>query len=283
MKPRKTGVLRQWLRLSAGVSRAVFADPAGYNQPNFRRLGLQAVFAFLVAIALGHSGPYGTFTAMDLIPRLGFWIVAIMGPWAVWQVLFHFTRSRLSEDVPWLVLTAGLMAPFVLIGSGIMLAFTLMIFEGHLDGFLAAWPAGIATWSLFSFGLLLPLQWIGTELARDLRRSGGARVADFLMHKLPATLRSGELIAIKSEDHYLRVFTTKGDGLIHMSLSDALIALDGYPGVQTHRSWWVSLDNPEKLNPADNWETIAAFEKVDVPVSRRRKASVKGQIFSIEE
>ena len=48
------------------------------------------------------------------------------------------------------------------------------------------------------------------------------------------------LLAIKSEDHYLRIYTSIGEELILMRLSDAVESLAGADGMQTHRSWWVA-------------------------------------------
>jgi DNA-binding LytR/AlgR family response regulator len=45
-------------------------------------------------------------------------------------------------------------------------------------------------------------------------------------------------LALASEDHYLRVYTARGDTLVHHRF-DALAEL-GDAGVRVHRSWWVA-------------------------------------------
>ena len=42
------------------------------------------------------------------------------------------------------------------------------------------------------------------------------------------------------EDHYVRVHTTRGSGLVLMRFSDAIAELEATPGLRIHRSWWVA-------------------------------------------
>ncbi|NNU16702.1 LytTR family transcriptional regulator [Parvularcula sp. ZS-1/3] len=254
--------------MTAGGSRAA----GGSGQREFL---LQGLFALIVAIALGHAGPYGTYESMDLLPRIGFWVGVILLPWGLWQLLFRSVRSVVPGTVPWPLLMAALMVPFALIGSALTHGATLIALGAPLSEFPESWPKNVLLWVGFAYGVMLPLLAIGSALAKGLREEGGHQVASFLLHKLPPELRQAQLIALKAEDHYLRVFTSSGEDLIHMSLADALRALEGYPGVQTHRSWWVSLSDPAEIEPAANWETIAAANGLEIPVSRRRKADVR--------
>jgi len=232
----------------------------------------------LLGLALGQSGPYGTYESIPLLPRLGFWLAVIFAPWALWQMLYAAARAMAPPDTSWLVLTAGLMLPFSIVGSLLTQLIGMAAFGSSLTNVLQGWPVNIGYWLMFSLGLLLPMQWIGATLAQDYRKTGGQRVADFLMNKLPARLRSGELIALKAEDHYLRVYTTKGDDLIHMSLSDALTSLEGFPGIQTHRSWWLSLSTPTGLEPTKSWAEVKTQGDLRIPISRRRKRAVQAAL-----
>lgn len=55
---------------------------------------------------------------------------------------------------------------------------------------------------------------------------------------LPFALRRAPIAALSSEDHYLRVYTTRGEALIHMTMAEAVAILG--KGFQVHRSHWVS-------------------------------------------
>ena len=60
------------------------------------------------------------------------------------------------------------------------------------------------------------------------------------LERLPAKYDGAELYAASSEDHYVRVHTSRGEELILMRFSDALKELNAVDGIQTHRSWWVA-------------------------------------------
>jgi len=61
-----------------------------------------------------------------------------------------------------------------------------------------------------------------------------------LAEKLPHRLRTGRLLAIEAEDHYLRVHTDLGSDLVLMRMADACALLEGSNGARVHRSWWVA-------------------------------------------
>lgn len=66
------------------------------------------------------------------------------------------------------------------------------------------------------------------------------------LRRLPPQLGQ-DLICLQMEDHYLRAFTDKGDALVRVRFRDAVAELDGYPGLQVHRSWWVALGAIESV------------------------------------
>ncbi len=55
-----------------------------------------------------------------------------------------------------------------------------------------------------------------------------------------AGLSVDELVAVEAEDHYVQVHSTRGKELVYYRFRDALDELDGVPGLQIHRSAWVS-------------------------------------------
>lgn len=55
-----------------------------------------------------------------------------------------------------------------------------------------------------------------------------------------AGLRAEELVAVEAEDHYIQVHSTRGKELVYYRFRDALQELDALPGLQIHRSAWIS-------------------------------------------
>ena len=89
-----------------------------------------------------------------------------------------------------------------------------------------------------------------------------------LLDKLPPRLQRAPLLALQSEDHYLRVHTAAGDALILMRLSDAMAAAEGLDGRQTHRSWWVARAAVDTVSRGDGRATLTLSNGVQAPVSR---------------
>lgn len=170
---------------------------------------------------------------------------------------------------------ALLMPAFAVIGSAMVTALNIQVGVLESGHFMQEWPKSIVTWLIFSFLIILPLILIADELSQRQHKSGGADLLSFLTEKLPPKLRGAQLIALKSEDHYLRVYTSEGDDLILMSMASAMKALSGYPGVRTHRSWWVARDQFPKISGTKTQLTeVQLLSGLKVPVSRRKAKSV---------
>ncbi|MEP3655916.1 MAG: LytTR family DNA-binding domain-containing protein [Litorimonas sp.] len=232
---------------------------------------LKGLFVLILGVALGVGGPYGTFESLSIAPRVGFWVLALLLPWGLWEALFAIASKYMPAELSPRLLMALIMPVFAVVGSAFVTAFGIQIGFLKAGTFLHEWPLSIVKWLVFSFIVVLPLILIGDELFRRQHKSGGSDLLNFLTEKLPPKLRGAELIALKSEDHYLRVYTSAGDDLILMSMENAVIALSGYPGVRTHRSWWVALNQLPRPDPEKKLATeVQLTSGLIVPISRRR-------------
>jgi hypothetical protein len=88
------------------------------------------------------------------------------------------------------------------------------------------------------------------------------------LDRLPPKLKGAVIYAVSSEDHYLRLHTSKGADLILMRLSDAVAELEGLEGAQTHRSWWVARDAVEGSRRDGDKVFLTLKGGVEAPVSR---------------
>ena len=98
--------------------------------------------------------------------------------------------------------------------------------------------------------------------------------------KLPHEKR-GPVWAVTAEQHYLRVYTTRGDDLVLMRFSDALDELRAYEGLQIHRSHWVAAAGCDGLETQDKRLFVCLRNGVKLPVSRPNYAAAKA-FFSLE-
>jgi len=146
---------------------------------------------------------------------------------------------------------------------------------------LASATMGTALWMLFNYswyrahyGPVGPD--VPASATPDAEPGDGATPIDgapAFLRKLPFEKR-GTLWAITAEQHYLRVYTDKGDDLILMRFSDALDQLAALEGLQVHRSHWVAREGVERLEKEDKKLSIVLKNGVTVPVSRPNIAAV---------
>jgi hypothetical protein len=106
----------------------------------------------------------------------------------------------------------------------------------------------------------------GTPVGRAAQTTQGL---DFLRKVKPAV--RGSVYAIKAELHYVRVYTDRGEDLIHYRFSDAVSEMETFAGLQVHRSWCVASD--EIVTNSSRHVTLS--NGMDIPVGRAYKASVR--------
>jgi hypothetical protein len=111
----------------------------------------------------------------------------------------------------------------------------------------------------------------GTRIAADPAEDFWARV--------PRRL-GRSLVAMSAELHYLRVHTTEGDALILFPFGRAVEMLDASGGMQVHRSHWVRLGAVHDIGTADGRMVLRLPGDLEVPVSRRYRASVRAALAS---
>jgi len=90
--------------------------------------------------------------------------------------------------------------------------------------------------------------------------------------RLPAEL-GRDVIAVASELQYLRVWTTRGCGLILGALAD-VEAEEADHGLRVHRSWWVVVRHVVSVRRTGQGAVCLMSDGREVPVSRRRRADV---------
>lgn len=114
--------------------------------------------------------------------------------------------------------------------------------------------------------LAFPRQQLEAQRVAEVVRESGPG----LSHRLPPELRSAAILALQAEDHYLRVFTARGDTLIHMRIGDADQVLTDEDGVRTHRSFWVARKAFKSVVRKDGRMSLQLESGQSIPVSRAR-------------
>jgi len=96
-----------------------------------------------------------------------------------------------------------------------------------------------------------------------------------LAARLPAPLRGGEIWALEAEEHYTKIHTSKGNTLLLMRFSDAIAEMDPQPGLQVHRSFWVSRRAVERVARVDKRWVVQLKGGLEIPVSRSYRVTVQ--------
>ena len=138
----------------------------------------------------------------------------------------------------------------------------------------------IASWALISWprlqGLLPPLvQNINSSVDEQLiALSQEPKVVEVSVRHwrkaLPTEL-GDDVIAVKSELQYLRVWTTRGTALVLGSLQE-VEEEEGSAGMRVHRSWWVHARHVRTVGRRGEAAICELSDGREVPISRRRKA-----------
>lgn len=159
-------------------------------------------------------------------------------------------------------LTAALIAvpvTLAVMGLGGSLGAGLTVLE------LAATYIAVLVVSGFVTGVVYAVTKLAAQPAKP---RAAARPARALTDKLPHRLRAAPILALSSEDHYLRVRTAAGEALILMRLSDAAAAMEGFDGARTHRSWWVARAAVADARRGDGRGVLILADGTEAPVSR---------------
>lgn len=149
-----------------------------------------------------------------------------------------------------------------------------------VDEWLDISASVIAAWALISWprlqGLLPPLvqslkKSVDEPLASLSQESSVVEESVQNWRKaLPKEL-GNDVVAVKSELQYLRVWTTRGSALVLGSLQEVEDA-EGSAGMRVHRSWWVHARHVRTIRRSGEAVICELSDGREVPVSRRRKA-----------
>lgn len=200
-----------------------------------------------IAVAIGFLGPFGTFTEAAFAQRVIEWSLLLSGAYIVVRPCIWLLRQIAARTA----LPVGALELWGVVGVSVPLA---MIWRRvgqeayrELDSFIELLPfallcavvvLGVARWAhavAMRFDARPPVFGAVVDSAEPAAPLARPRLLD----SMSAQFRE-PIVALQSEDHYVRVHGVEGSELVLMRLRDAIAALDGLAGEQIHRSWWVA-------------------------------------------
>lgn len=136
---------------------------------------------------------------------------------------------------------------------------------------VAATPGTMLFWVSFNYMLFrfgVPRFGFGEAPNEPTKAAAALPSLDPLIAKLRPEIR-GPILAVQAEAHFIRVYTTRGEDLVHHRFGDAVSALSALPGKRVHRSWWVASG---AIDPhASSSSQLVLSNGLRVPVGRTYK------------
>ena len=246
-----------------------------------RRWRISAIVAGGAGVLMSLTGAFGTGEAPWLTRTL-YWLVLMFAGTGL-----NFSAGDLAARVTGLrdhtvgaalietLIVTTLMSPVVWISTTLLFGRT---FDGAaLEGFVGPVFVLSAAMTVLNHALLRPAAPTASPQPVADERPFTAPFRVKLADRLPSALRDADILAVCADDHYLRVYTARGDALILLRLADAITELDGLAGAQTHRSWWVARSAVIEGSWSSRGATLALKGGVVAPVSRTYAKALKDQ------
>ncbi|MEM1197242.1 MAG: LytTR family DNA-binding domain-containing protein [Pseudomonadota bacterium] len=231
------------------------------------------LFALILGVGLALIGPYGTFITMSLPMRLAYWVGLILGSFAIWWAI-EVMIGRIFGPRGVIFKQLTVIVPFAAANSLLLTGLHIAINSATAQTIPTSWSYYFVSHIALSTLVIAPLILLTIALLTQVEARASGDTIQFLTLALPPSLRGQTPYALAAEGHYVRVHTKLGEALITMRFEDALRALSGVDGIQTHRSWWVAREEILEVRPVGSAYEASLRCGMRVPISRRRKAMV---------
>jgi hypothetical protein len=271
-------------------------------------LGEMAIFYLVIPSAFGLVlGVNQSGIALHLTwgMAIAYWIGLTMTMWIGLHICTQVTALALR---PWrppllLVLSVGallasvpmrriiyaytdLYSPFLLHGRTVQTFKPFSLEPEFLSQHFRLWAGVFVVWTFtnvvldrymrmprYRFGLVrLPEEPAENAVAPEQSEHVAVAVATTapLFERLPRELGT-DIIALKAEDHYVRVFTARGEALVLARLVDAIRELGPTEGSRVHRSYWISRAAVVRIEASGRNLVAHLRNGLEVPVSQTYK------------
>ncbi|GAB5379321.1 MAG: LytTR family DNA-binding domain-containing protein [Aliiglaciecola sp.] len=247
----------------------------------------------VIGVVIGILRPFGM-TAYPLYQSISYWVFTCYLGYAIYAPTITFANRKLESLMKkrwWRVAVGAFFASiFMTIAMPICTYLFLDIKVDLVNEFADMFPRILLIGSVISIISLVREELEKRSIAlvetqNQLAESKHSQkvVEDAAYHEFMSQLpieKRGELLCLEMDDHYINVYTDKGHHMVLMRFKDAISVLSNYPGLQTHRSWWVANDAIIKVEKDDRKLKLTLLNGMSVPVSRTYQKQVKEAGFS---
>lgn len=243
--------------------------------------------AIPLGLLLGFAGPFGSYPAFPTATRYAFWL----GLTAVGAVAAIAANAVLP--VPKLragAMRIGAVALVSALPMTFVVAWTMSlvqpgrVFTPYQLPALFACVAAVQLLVVYATTITSPevgeVEAPGRSPALPAfgNEATPAAFPSAMLSRLPPGI--GSIIALETEDHYLRVHAVGGSALILMRMADAIALLDPQLGAQVHRRWWVAQAAVAGVRTEGQKLSLCLIDNTMVPVGRTFSAATKARFGS---
>jgi len=243
-----------------------------------RDLIIELVVVLVITLITAFLGPFGSFELGGFVDRFLYWSLMIFGGYAIVRPFMLLAsglsaRLRLPEAPVWFGLLAVAAFPVTLLvwfGSGAArLPSAADFLHLYPNVLIIGSLIALVFWAMNRQGAAPAAEQPASAVASSAPNpSAGPR----LLERLSPAQRQ-PIIALETEDHYVRVHSEAGSTLILIRMRDAIAEMAGVEGMQVHRSWWVARSAVVGHENDGRALRLKLANGLLVPVAR---ASVKG-------
>jgi DNA-binding LytR/AlgR family response regulator len=241
--------------------------------------------AISLGLLLGFLGPFGSNPAYPTATRYAFWLgLTAAGVVAAVAADAALPRTRLRAGA----LRIGAVALVSALPMTFVVAWTMSLLQPGRFFTPQQLPALFA--AVAAVQLLVVYATTATAPAAHGAEAPGrapappepaaeaipAAFPPALLRRLPPAIGS-DIIALETEDHYLRVHALGGSALILMRMADAVALLDPQLGTQVHRRWWVAQAAVAGVRTEGQKLSLCLIDKTLVPVGRTFSAAARAR------
>jgi DNA-binding LytR/AlgR family response regulator len=238
-----------------------------------------------VGLFLGFLGPFGSYPAYPTATRYAFWLgLTAAGVAAAVAADAVLSRTRLRSGamrIAAVALVSALPMTFVVAWTMSLVQPGRVFTPQQLPALFAA-VAAVQLLIVYATTATAPTA-DGAEVpgrVPDPPKPGAevspATFPSALLSRLPPGIGS-DIIALETEDHYLRVHAVGGSALILMRMADAVALLDPQLGAQVHRRWWVAQAAVTGLRTEGQKLSLCLIDNTLVPVGRTFSAAARAR------
>lgn len=217
------------------------------------------VLVLAIGSVLTLTSPFGATNTLPFFGAWLYWTGLIAWGWAA----SRFVGPLLQRFMPpmadiWLYLVISLAMALVVFPAIILVQYVInqpVSKEFWLNLYLMVWIISVA---------MTGISYLSNRAFQKKPIEDGSA----FLSRIPAKIADGSLYSVSSEDHYLRIQTGRGSDLILMRLADAISELNGYDGMQVHRSWWVARQGVDRVERDQARIFLILRDGTKVPVSR---------------